>query len=361
MKIAQVCPRYSPYIGGVETTVKALSEELIKNENVKVDVLSTDPTLKREVYETINGVDVMRFSAFAPNDSYFISRSLSKYLNNYSNYMGSYDIIHAHSYHSLTSLSALKGCINDTKLVFSPYYHGEGHTFFRNLLHKPYRLMGKKIFDRADAIVCISEYEKELVSKHFGHEDKIFVIPVGIDTELYSSVERNPNTKNLLYVGRLEEYKGVQYIINWLTNLPDYTLTIVGSGAYEAKLREFAQTCGVGDRINWMYALNESALLEEYANATAFIMPSSHESYGISVAQALCAGIPCIVNEDGGALKEFINNRTCFGINVKYSAETFSNKLHGMDIHRDFPKANYIYNWKSSGKEIIDLYKMLLE
>ena len=43
MKIAQVCPRYYPYMGGVETHVKEVSEGLVK-EGFEMEILTTDPS-----------------------------------------------------------------------------------------------------------------------------------------------------------------------------------------------------------------------------------------------------------------------------------------------------------------------------
>jgi 1,2-diacylglycerol 3-alpha-glucosyltransferase len=50
LKIAQVCPRYFPYIGGVETNVKEISERLVL-ENHDVEVITTDPSgkLKKKI------------------------------------------------------------------------------------------------------------------------------------------------------------------------------------------------------------------------------------------------------------------------------------------------------------------------
>ena len=60
MKIAQVCPRYYPYIGGVETVVKEVSERLVQK-GFEVDVLSQDPLNKYPAVESINGVLARRF------------------------------------------------------------------------------------------------------------------------------------------------------------------------------------------------------------------------------------------------------------------------------------------------------------
>ncbi|WP_269851231.1 glycosyltransferase family 4 protein [Methanosarcina horonobensis] len=154
MKIAQICPRYFPDIGGVETHVKEISERLVKAGH-DVEVITTDPTGKLNRRETINGVKVIRFRSFAPGNAYYFAPQIYFYLK-----MHSFDVIHAHSYHALPALFAALGK-SERRLVFTPHYHRSGHTAFRNLLHKPYRLFGKVIFSRADSVICVSEYEKK--------------------------------------------------------------------------------------------------------------------------------------------------------------------------------------------------------
>jgi len=236
LKIAQVCPRYSPDIGGVETHVKEISERLVKKGHT-VEVVTTDPSGKLPATETLNGVKVTRFKCIAPGNAYFFTPKIYSYLKS-----REYDIIHAHSYHALPSLFAALAK-NDSKFVFTPHYHRSGHTFFRNLLHKPYRLPGKMIFSKADCVICVSEYEKRLVAEDFNVSDKIEKIPNGINLaefeDLIPHKEKN-GKKTLLYVGRLEEYKGVQHIIQALPDLPDFKLRIIGKGSYEEELHKLS-------------------------------------------------------------------------------------------------------------------------
>ena len=72
MKIIQVCPRYYPDIGGVETDVKEMSERLVRK-GFEVEVVCTDPSGKHPKEEFINGVEVRRFRSIAPYDAYFFA------------------------------------------------------------------------------------------------------------------------------------------------------------------------------------------------------------------------------------------------------------------------------------------------
>lgn len=321
MKIAQICPRYSPDIGGVETHVKEISERLVKAGH-DVEVITTDPTGKLRKQEIINGVRVIRFRSFAPGSAYYFAPQIYTYLKKHD-----YDIIHAHSYHAFPAFFAALSR-HSGKFVFTPHYHRHGHTAFRDLLHKPYRLLGKTIFSRADSVICVSEYEKKLVESDFEVAAKTVKIPNGINLKEFEDLRKPEKslTKNtgrekiLLYVGRLEEYKGVQYIIQSLPELQDFRLRIIGKGPYEAELRNIAKSLGVEERVEWLKDLSRKELLERYSDADIFLMLSSHEAYGITVAEALAAEIPCIVAK-GSALEEFVDGRNCIGIESPVSKE----------------------------------------
>ena len=181
MRIAQVCPRYFPYRGGIEQHVKAISEGLLSLGH-EVEVLSTDPGGKYDLEEMINGVKIRRFKSWAPNEAYFVSEALRKYLKGGKD---NYDIIHAHSYHAIPALYAFLSKSSHGKTVFTPHYHGSGHTFVRNILHLPYAWIGKKLFLNADQVICVSEYEKSIVRQKFAISSrKIEVIPNGIFVDL---------------------------------------------------------------------------------------------------------------------------------------------------------------------------------
>ena len=354
MKIAQVCPRYSPDIGGVETDVKEISERLVL-EGHEVEVITTDPSGKLKNKEIINGVKVTRFKSFAPGNAYYFAPQIYIYLKNHK-----YDVIHAHSYHALPALFAALSERNK-KFVFSPYYHRGGHTPFRNLLHKPYKFLGKMIFSRADAVICISEYEKGLIESDFNVAEKTIKIQNGINLSEFENLKSQKNEnkdKILLYVGRLEEYKGVQYIIQSLPELQDFRLRIVGKGPYEKELRDIAERLEVGERIEWLKGISRKELLECYADADIFLMLSSHEAYGITVAEALASGTPCVVAK-GSALDEFVDGINCIGIEKPTTKEKVIKVLQEMEMGRkqnNSGKVKGLLDWNDVVDKIGEIY-----
>ncbi len=307
MKIIQICPRYYPDIGGVETLVQEISERLVRRGH-EVEVVCTDPRGIHPKKGLLNGVHISRFRSFAPNNAYYFAPQMLAYLRH-----SSVPVLHAHGYHAFPALFG-EMAAQGKKFIFTPHYHGRGHTWFRNLLFRMYDPIGKKIFHRADKIICESEYEKQLIINKFNiQEKKIEYIPNGINFAEFTGIQADRDPFKLLYVGRIEEYKGIHHIIEALPRLPDFTLTVVGKGPYERELKRIASEFNVLPRITWKKDLSRNELIREYKSAGVFISLSSLEAYGLTVVEALASGVPVIVNNEG-ALAEFIDGGMCRGI-----------------------------------------------
>ena len=263
--------------------------------------------------EVINGVRVTRFPTYAPNDAYYFSPQITRYMQ-----FQTYDIIHIHNYNALPALFAIRAKGITRKVVFTPHYHQSGHTLFRNMIRIPYAFAGKYIFDHSDFIVCVSEYEKKLIEKTFDIHNRMAIIPNGLTLSEFDRFkdfkkDRNREQKILLYVGRLEEYKGIQYILRAMPEMPEVELRIVGKGIYSEKLLDLSESLKIDQRIKWYTDLTRPELLKMYADADVFLMLSTREAFGISVAEALTAGTPCVVVK-GSALEEFVDDKVCLGI-----------------------------------------------
>ncbi|WP_457549419.1 glycosyltransferase family 4 protein [Archaeoglobus sp.] len=356
MRIAQVCPRFYPHIGGVETFVYEISKRLARDFNL--EILTTDPSKKLEKIEIMDGILIRRFKSYAPSDSYYISIDLLRFLKNNSN---KYDIIHIHNYHALPALFATLSK-SKNKLVFTPYYHRAGHSSFRNFLHSIYKYFGKVIFTKSDAIICVSNFEKKLILKDFKvDKNKIYLIPGGVDFEKLKNINKNKlsylnkNKKIILYVGRIEKYKGVEYVVRALSKLDDrFILCIVGSGPYKQNIIKLANKLGVADRIRFYNNLRGQKLIDKYVKANVLVLLSKYESYGLVVAEALAVGTPCIVANEA-ALKDWVNNRTVFGINYPINVDNLAKLIERVSEITNV-RDNRIMDWKIVASRVKQVY-----
>jgi glycosyltransferase involved in cell wall biosynthesis len=315
MKILQVSPRYYPYFGGIEEHVRSISERLAERHEIMV--ATTDPSGKLPIEETINNVKIMRFRSWAPDGSYYFSRKLKKSLMKNSD---CFDVVHAHSLHAFPSLYAAQAK-GRNGFVFTPHYTGGGQTVFRNLLHKPYKLLARTVLNKADRVICVSRFERNLILERFAIDQKRAVyIPNGINLKEFNNLEKEKKDgRIILTVARLEKYKGVQFLIGALQRLDDnIVLEIVGKGPYSDNLMSLAKKLEVDNRVKLYHDLERKDLLQKYANADIFVLASAYEAMPISLAEALAARIPCIVS-DIPFLKEWIDNKNCFGIRYPIS------------------------------------------
>lgn len=349
--IAHICPRYYPYIGGVETHVKEITERLVKK-GIQVEVLTTDPKSDLPVTDEINGVVVRRFPSWAPGDAYYFSNPLNKYLRRHN---ANYEILHAHSYHALPALyTALNK--DRTRLFFTPHYHGQGHTPFRNLLLKLYKNMAKRIFIRSERVISVSQYEKGLILRDFPiSEEKIDLIPNGINRNEFIHRKTNDKSNTILSVGRLEEYKGMQHLVKVLVKLSDeIKINIVGKGTYSKKLSALVDDLDLGDRVNLFPSLERCDLLHMYADADLFALLSRNEAYGICVAEALASGTPCVVAKMA-ALSEWVDEHNCFGVDYPIDYSVLKDTIE-KNMGRRVEKVQ-LTDWDDVSERLITSYR----
>jgi glycosyltransferase involved in cell wall biosynthesis len=354
MKILHVCPRYWPIIGGVEEHVGNICERLALNNEVQV--CTTDPSGVLPRREVINKVKINRFPAWAPNEAYFFSSQLKSYLKAHS---ANFDLVHAHNYGAFPALYAAQAKAKN-KLFFTPHYHGTGHTFFRSLLHKPYRYWGKKIFEKADVVVCVSNYEMTLIGQNFERfKEKLVLVPNGLNLEEFRKVcRRKKRNRILLTVCRLENYKGVQYLIQVLPKLSeDIVLQVVGKGPYKRNLVELAKENRLNERVEFFEDLSRKEILQKYVDADLFVLLSEHESYGISVSEALAAGTPCVV-ANTSALAEWVQEKSCRGIEYPIDLISLKNSIEeAIEAGRTNVKLN-VLDWDEVVQKLSNLYAL---
>lgn len=355
MKIAQICPAYYPSLGGIQTHVKEISQRLVKR-GFEVDVLTTDAnSASAKTEQIIEGVNVIRFKSFAPSNAFYFSNALRYYLqlNAYQ-----YDILHAHAYAALPALYAAQTKQNK-KLVFTPHFHEKSDSALRNILHVGYRFVGKKIFESADCIICVSSYEQKLLQQKFSlNASRFHVIPDGVEIDQANLERKSTSGRTVLYVGRLKKYKGIHYVIEAIAKLNEETIfEVVGKGNYAKRLTQLTQKLGVVNRVRFYENLPRGQLLERYASADLFVLLSTQEAFGISVAEALAAGIPCIV-ANSSALTEWVDNENCYAINLPVDVDQLAKLIDTVVGKKIVPLK--LQSWDDVVNQLVKVYCNLL-
>lgn len=175
--------------------------------------------------------------------------------------------------------------------------------------HKFYYDWGlKKTLQKATRIVAVSDFLKVELDKLSSNDaSKITVIHEGVSF----SVQRRQKDANegnfLLFVSSLFPYKNADKLIQALGELcsrnalpAELSLIFCGKdpdGAQVSRLRGIAADCGVEDRLDFRGHVTHKELKELYANCRAFVYPSSVETFGLPLLEAMAFGAPVICSD----------------------------------------------------------------
>ncbi len=130
----------------------------------------------------------------------------------------------------------------------------------------------------------------------------------GVDTESFRPELRNDNMRKkllgqysdegslLIYVGRLSAEKQIERIKPVLEALPETRLALVGDGPYRQQLEKIFNNTAT----NFIGYLSGKDLASAYASGDAFLFPSSTETLGLVLLEAMAAGCPVIGANRGG-------------------------------------------------------------
>jgi glycosyltransferase involved in cell wall biosynthesis len=130
----------------------------------------------------------------------------------------------------------------------------------------------------------------------------------GVDTELFRPELRSPAMRErllngrsdtgqlLLYIGRLSAEKQIERIRPVLDAMPDARLALVGDGPYRQQL----ESLFAGSATHFVGYLAGEELASAYASGDAFLFPSSTETLGLVLLEAMAAGCPCVAANRGG-------------------------------------------------------------
>ena len=127
-------------------------------------------------------------------------------------------------------------------------------------------------------------------------------IPLGVGRAFFK-IDRNPNRNKILFLARIAKKKGLEHLIAAQKILLDRgletRLSIAGdsSDGLTQKMKALAESMGVLQTTTFLGHISGAQKNEILSTAGVFVLPSLDENFGISVAEALAAGIPVVITE----------------------------------------------------------------
>jgi len=172
----------------------------------------------------------------------------------------------------------------------------------------------------ADHIICASSVTAKSLMNEGVQDDKIKIIPYGVDTSLYPYKKREVVDKNsifkVIFIGSLNQRKGITYLLEALENIPKVELNIVGRGIFDNDLLN-----NYNVKINIHKNIPHNEMVSLLQNCHCFVLPSLVEGFGQVILEAMATGIPVIASENTIASDIINDGENGFLVPVRNSVE----------------------------------------
>jgi glycosyltransferase involved in cell wall biosynthesis len=288
----------------VESTVSALSQ---LDSSIEIFVSSFSSKIKTDVTSKSDNLTVHYIPFPLANYPIFVPRCVTNRIIRREIMKVRPDIIHVQGIGKYYSFPILKECSNPVILTVHGIIHQESKSW-RGLLGKYRGYVGrhleKNMLNRAKYLIAVSPYVKRTIAPMTAGD--ISVIYNSLD-EIFFSINKNEVPNRILFVGGIEERKGLHVLIDAIAaikqTIPAIKLHIVGGirkASYYNDLLDQIVNLGLQDSIVFKNHLSNSELMQEYSEAALFVLPSKEESLGVVLLEAMATGTPIVASNIGG-------------------------------------------------------------
>lgn len=312
MKVLHVIPSLSMVHGGPSRAIRCIEGALLDSGSVSLLVATTNDDGKRRSTEDPIGRPLSQdgrlriyfrkradFYTFAPGLAVWLWRNIRDF-----------DVCHVHALFSFPSTAAtVMALLRGVPLVVRPLgtLNDYGIRARRPLLKRlSLALIERPVLRRAAAVHCTSVDEERQV-RDIEPTAQTAVIPLAVEAQdaftldqAMAALPEYAGKRIVLFLSRLDPKKNVEALLDaWATLVPeaDALLVVAGSGEaqYVQSLVDQVARLGIADRVSWTGYVDGPEKSALFRLAKVFVLPSLSENFGIAVAEALAAGLPCVV------------------------------------------------------------------
>ena len=300
MKILFLTESLSIKMGGLATGTLHLAIGLAKHFNFdehQIITLEDNENISfEEEYDLPKNLSIIKLPKFGPK-IYPISLSMRKKIKSFNA-----DVLYLKGLWRQTSLEAYfwKKTNPNKILIISPAGMLQSTPFKNKKILKLISifLIEKKLFNKCDILHAVSLLEKNSLMESKYKFKKIVFIPEGLPQNKLKITKKTKFSKKLVSISRIAPIKGLEILLEACKNIDfnGWKILIYGNGSeeYINKLKKIIITNKLNQNIELKEAVFDEEKYKVLNEASAFILPSYSESFGIAIAEAMFFGLPII-------------------------------------------------------------------
>jgi glycosyltransferase involved in cell wall biosynthesis len=218
---------------------------------------------------------------------------------------------------------------------------------FQNvLLNNLYRLTEKYVAKRANYVWCVSIRDKKEMLNEGAPLDATFVVPPGVDYANIHADQNHPyDSHKMVYIGNLSIEKGVQLVIEAMPQLkvidPKISITIIGTGPYEQKLRELTNSLKL-DNVHFLGHIRSQkevfSIMQGCGISVAPYVPMesvySQFAFPGKVVEYMSCGLPVVMTNVPQFSSQVQKNGA--GLIIDYDKESFVRAVSNLTLNHTF-------------------------
>jgi len=233
----------------------------------------------------------------------------------------------------------------------------------------------------AAKIIAVSEFtKKEIVRIYNADPEKISVVHIAYDNELYRPIKDKEKIQKILkkynikppyifYIGRLEKKKNILGLIEaFFTLITKFQLSapnlvLAGLPGYGFnEIKKSIKKYNLEKKVNMPSWIEEKDMPYLFNNAELFVFPSFYEGFGIPILQAMACGTPVIAS-DSTSIPEVAENAAILfnPANSKEITKAMKQVLENKELREDLRKRGLervkSFSWEKCAKETLKVLK----
>ncbi|MER8701686.1 glycosyltransferase family 4 protein [Mesorhizobium sp. M1273] len=238
---------------------------------------------------------------------------------------GEFDAVVIHGHNLAAHHVALMAAKSTKCLTFAraETHLGLKRSAWRGLLRTPLLKMWYKLFD---GFLAIGSRNSRYFAAMSIPQENIFLMPYAVDNDRFLSAAEEAhgnrqetrrrlgiegNAPAILFAAKFDYRKRPSDLVEAFSLLQrqgvQAYLVMAGSGVLERQLKTMVADRGIRDVV-FPGFINQAELPDVYAACDVFVLPSENEPWGLTVNEAMCAGLPVVASQEIGCVEDLVHD-----------------------------------------------------